>query len=477
MLATRHGTNRLWILTSLMLGAGLLALAGGCPMTQPPTDNTGDTGSSGDNGSAGDKNSGLTGKYVGSQTCRICHTRTHTGWAGTLHARALDTLEAIGEGTNADCLPCHTVGFGESGGFVDRNTTEDLAGVGCEACHGPARDHVNNVADASLRPTVDISATVCGKCHTGAHHPNFDEWSMSKHATVNQHVADDLVDGGFFVNACGQCHSGTVFYKSILEGQPVSGDIFAGQNPDDLLGIQCANCHDPHKQTGNATEPGDGRDFQLRFPEIAEPFPTNSIDAATNPARFNICGQCHHSRGRDWTATSRGPHHSVQSNIYIGEMPVPDSDQGGASEPLVLSLASVHLRAPEQCATCHMFRRDFQDEQAPAIAGHTFEVNFAGCVASGCHTSQFEVQTRAMTFMASVQSRLDNIEARLGDPSTWEYSATGGPEDQSTISDNVKKIRFLLRYVGNDGSNGIHNPDYVKSMLDEAERLLDVEGL
>ncbi|RMF72714.1 MAG: ammonia-forming cytochrome c nitrite reductase subunit c552 [Planctomycetota bacterium] len=141
------------------------------------------------------------------------------------------------------------------------------------------------------------------------------------------------------------------------------------------------------------------------------------------------------------------------------------------------SLASVHLRATEQCATCHLYREDFMDEQAPAISGHTFEPNFKGCVASGCHSTQFEIETRAAAFMASIDQRVADIKTRLGDESTWQYSATGGPSDQSTISDNVKKIRFLISYIESDGSSGIHNPDYVKSMLDKAEELLDDEGL
>lgn len=403
-----------------------------------------------------------------------CHSRTHLNWSETLHARALDTLEAIGQGTNAACIGCHTVGFGQPGGFVDRATTDALAGVGCESCHGAARDHVENVADASLRPKVDISANVCGACHTGEHHPNFEDWSASGHSSINDVVSGDLLEGGFFVNACGQCHSGDVFHDSILEGETVADNAFEGMNAADLNAIVCIVCHDPHQRTNNAPEAEDGRDYQLRFPEIANPVPTNTIDAATNPARFNLCGQCHHSRGRTWKEESRGPHHSVQSNVYIGEMATPDSD--GESDPLVLSRASVHLRAKEQCATCHLYRQDFQDDQAPAISGHKFTVSYLGCATAGCHSSTFEAQTRGMTFQAVVQDRLDTIATRLGDAATWQYSSSGGPADQSAVSDDIKKIRFLWAYIDADGSQGIHNPGYVEAMLDEAERLLDDIG-
>ena len=167
-------------------------------------------------------NSGLTGKYVGSARCSLCHVNTHTSWSGTLHATALESLEAIGQGTNAACVGCHTVGFGESGGFVDRATTNALAGVGCESCHGAGGDHVANIEDESLRPPKNIAASVCGVCHTDDHHPTFDDWSLSKHATIQPTLVEEFADGTN-ANSCGLCHSGDVFVAK-LNGEVVMKD-------------------------------------------------------------------------------------------------------------------------------------------------------------------------------------------------------------------------------------------------------------
>lgn len=441
----------------------LLGLAwvmiGGCP--QPPGDGDG-TPTKG--------NSGLTGKYVGSTRCSLCHVNTHTNWAETLHAGALETLEAIGQDKNPVCLPCHTVGFGQAGGFVDRATTDDLAGVGCETCHGAAREHVENIEDRALRPTVSISAAVCAVCHQGEHHPNSEEWAESGHTNIEEDVAAGILAGSTnSVQNCGLCHSGDIFKEVQVKGETIADDAFVGLKKADLNPITCAVCHDPHRRTGNAAQPDEGRDYQLRYPEIATPTATNSIAAATDRTRFNLCGQCHHSRGRVWTDTSRPPHHSLQSNVYVGEMPMP---VGQESAPLVFSRVSVHSFAPEQCATCHMFRQDFQSEVAPAIAGHSFEVNFKSCALSGCHPSVAQARAVQATLKAEIDGRLATVRQLLGNPATWEYSNTGGPQDQGAITDAVKQARFLYYYALNDGSKGLHNPAYVRDILVKAEQLL-----
>lgn len=448
----------------VVLAAVMLFGVAGCP--QPPPDNSNDN-------TTGD--SGLTGKYVGAATCQQCHPGPHAEWSATLHATALESLEAIGQGTNAQCVGCHTVGFGEEGGFKDRATTNSLAGVQCESCHGPGGAHVRDPINDAVKPYIDISADVCGKCHQGSHHPNFEQWGESAHAHVNELVAEEMIAGGSTVNNCGLCHSGDVFVAVNVRGDTVPEDAFAGLSPEDLNGISCAVCHDPHGRTGNAARPDEGRDFQLRFRQVASPTPSNTVEDVTNPSRFNLCGQCHHDRGRTWQTTSRPPHHSNQANIYVGEMPIPDPE---TQEPLVLSRVSVHSFAAEQCSTCHMYRQDFQSEQAPAISGHTFASTNQGCATSGCHPSVDAAIAAQATLQAEVQARLDDILDRLGDPTVWEYTSNGGPDaaGQALISDEIKQIRFLYYYALVDGSLGVHNPDYVRAILVKAQALLTQVG-
>ncbi len=463
----------------LAAGAALLALLlGGCP---PFTDIGGGSG----NGNANNNGStdtpkgdtGLTGQFVGSTRCMTCHKNQHTDWAETLHARAYETLEKIGRASDASCVGCHTVGFGQTGGFIDRATTNDLASVGCESCHGPGRQHVENVNDAALRPPKSISSEVCATCHTGSHHPHFEDWQGSAHDIVTPSPAASFT-AGTRLNECGKCHSGDFFYRQIISGETVADDALKNVAAADQHAVECAICHDPHRRTGNAPTPEDGRDFQLRWPEVANPIPTNTIDAVTNPARFNLCGQCHHDRGRTWQETSRPPHHSNQANMYVGEMPLPED-----GDILVLSQLSVHSAAPEQCATCHMYRQDFQSDIAPAISGHTFAVDFKSC-ATACHTfhpTQAQAEQAYATLRAEVDTRLERIKTDLnawatttfGVANGWEYRSTQTAIAQTRIPDWAKQVRFLYYYVLNDGSHGMHNPDYATDILTKCEQLID----
>jgi hypothetical protein len=97
--------------------------------------------------------------YEGSNRCRKCHIKEYRSWQKTAMAKAFEVLkpgERAEEKTkagldpkkdytkDADCLPCHTTGYGKPGGFVDIAKTPNLAGVGCENCHGPGGTYLQD---------------------------------------------------------------------------------------------------------------------------------------------------------------------------------------------------------------------------------------------------------------------------------------------------------------------------------------------
>jgi hypothetical protein len=67
---------------------------------------------------------------------------------------------------------------------------------------------------------------------------------------------------------------------------------------------------------------------------------------------------------------------------------------------------------------------------------------------------------------------------------SWEYTVPGelspggpGPSstEQTNIPPNIKMARFNLYLVYHDGSFGVHNPLYSRSLLDTAESMVRTE--
>lgn len=129
--------------------------------------------------------------YVGAKSCAGCHKAETQDWQRSAHGKAMEILVAgkrsgpkhkAGLDPDKDysndekCLKCHTTGLKQKGGFVDMSSTPDLAGVGCESCHGPASEyreiHKKKMLDFKSAETRAAGQTyaskgdkVCEKCH------------------------------------------------------------------------------------------------------------------------------------------------------------------------------------------------------------------------------------------------------------------------------------------------------------------------
>lgn len=108
--------------------------------------------------------------YLGAAKCAECHQTYEESWRKTRHAGAFDSLIKAGKSNDPECIACHSVGFGEKGGFFTLETTPELANVQCEECHGLDREHVEDFS----RPMRLVTEKVCLKCHTRENSPDFD---------------------------------------------------------------------------------------------------------------------------------------------------------------------------------------------------------------------------------------------------------------------------------------------------------------
>ena len=106
--------------------------------------------------------------YSGSEVCSVCHEREHDTWTLTQHATAFDTLVRHGADANPECVSCHVVGWGKSGGYTKSPPTPYLENVGCENCHGRGGPHLSPgfVQNGNFEP-------VCVTCHDPKHSLGF----------------------------------------------------------------------------------------------------------------------------------------------------------------------------------------------------------------------------------------------------------------------------------------------------------------
>jgi hypothetical protein len=133
----------------------------------------------------------LWAQYVGPARCRGCHLPQAKSWDEGKMAKAYELLKpgVAAESkrekgldpkkdytTDTGCLSCHVTGLGKPGGFENIQKTPRLAGVTCEACHGPGGGYLKphlmslQMKDYELADLVAAGLTVptkavCETCH------------------------------------------------------------------------------------------------------------------------------------------------------------------------------------------------------------------------------------------------------------------------------------------------------------------------
>ena len=120
------------------------------------------------------------------------------------------------------CMSCHASGY-------DANTgAHALEGVVCTTCH-----LIEAGAEHPPAPVDKAAASSdCGRCHSGAHAPTYDEWLVSDHKRAGIDCVDCHTphDNGLLlgdVNAtCGDCHA-----------EALVDDIHMGED------MTCVDCH------------------------------------------------------------------------------------------------------------------------------------------------------------------------------------------------------------------------------------------
>ncbi len=119
--------------------------------------------------------------YVGAKKCKMCHKVQFASWEQTTHAKALDDAKGSTDPAYdaGKCTACHAT-----------NNDEAMAGVQCEACHGPGadfkkmsvmKDREKAEANGLIIPTQEN----CNGCHKDEGHSKVVELA----AEINNNAA------------------------------------------------------------------------------------------------------------------------------------------------------------------------------------------------------------------------------------------------------------------------------------------------
>lgn len=263
---------------------------------------------------------------------------------------------------------------------------------------------------------------------------------------------------------CSGCHSteGFLARKDFASISEIFDLDLTDQTP-----ISCYTCHNIH-----ATHSDD--DWSLSFAdEVTETIfgnvsPDHDSYGFGDQGNSNQCLQCHQARDRgnipaaDATgevttgSTHWGPHYGVQGNVFVGKAGV----HVGSGIPST----NFHGNIANACITCHMQNAD-----------HSLEVDYEYC--ASCHQSAENAEDKVASLHTTVHDKLFELGALLESKGVMTENIEDGelvgysPANGTFTADEAKALwNYMVVYQ--DHSYGVHNPSYIKKLLDNSIALV-----
>ncbi len=412
--------------------------------------------------------------YVGSEKCGDCHDGNYETWRETLHGIDFADPEEYSynkytrggndtTGEMGSCAPCHMVGWNDeaNGGVIESepwNSTHNLplGSIGCENCHGPGGDHVDDrsgnpeymqateftyslscagwstVANDD-RPGSTFDGETIMMCHDGGRMGGIPDEEIPGYY-------DSVHAGGIGSSSpkgnpdCYHCMAANGFISVTIEGEdPPEADDFEEVDGEYFVdgelvvyGIYCGVCHDPHEHSEETH-------FQLRAPED------------------EICELCHYNT-----------HEFPDTHVRHGTTEFRNGLQG-KDVPVIEFMSEV------SCPECHMFGTGHRAEVI--IVGHSFEIVPQAC--TNCH-SMYTNET-AQAWIDLQHAQYNDWVAAFGDGETsgilleaHERMVWAMDNDLWTEDLNMTYLEAEWNYalVTQDGSMMAHNPEFGRTLFE-----------
>lgn len=304
--------------------------------------------------------------------------------------------------------------------------------MGCAGPAGPAGPAGTNGTDA---------ASTCSDCHNSGMTlvAIQAEYSASGHASGSTALAHEASA------SCGGCHTGQGLPARVDASgtvAPAITDAVAEPAP-----INCRTCHQIHETYTSA---------DWAFTTTA-PVTLISTGDTYDAGKGNLCAECHQARTPmpdttqatfDVTSTHWGSHHGPQSNLVLGV--------GGytGTSSTAPSPAAHYSMAADSCVTCHMGEPDGME-----AGGHTWKPNVANCVQCHSDATSFDIGG----VQTEVQGMLDQLKGLL--VAQKMLTANNNSPVPGTYDSVKAAALYNFLYVDQDRSLGVHNPGYIKKIL------------
>lgn len=276
----------------------------------------------------------------------------------------------------------------------------------------------------------------CTECHNDTaiitrHKAN---WETSVHGSgAGLAYAGERTD-------CAGCHDGAAFSEMIAAGLNFSQVESGNAAPTHQ---DCRTCHQIH-----VTYTGD--DWAL---ETSDPVNLVTSGATFDGGAGNLCANCHQARkylagfvdpndSTKYAATARfNTHYSVQVDVLMGL-----GDFGVEGTP-----GAHYTMVENTCVGCHM-----GDNQV-----HTFEPQIASCQTCHAGAENFDVGG----YLTEFDAKYAELEAAL--LARGMITAEGATVPGSYDAGPAQAL-FFYNLVHEDGSHGIHNPNYFNALMEMA---------
>ncbi|HWI50705.1 MAG TPA: ammonia-forming cytochrome c nitrite reductase subunit c552 [Symbiobacteriaceae bacterium] len=360
-----------------------------------------------------------------------------------------------GTSMDANCGGCHA-------GRAVQAKAQTEVGVGCESCHGPARDHVLGKGDVSKIVSSTDPTVTCVGCHSGnntvaggtrypvgyrpgmklsdvpgfkgvehstegapmaMHHKGaVGGWAISGHANATNLLAER---GESYLNRqeCIKCHS-TAAGKMIAEGK-----TFVASKDMVNDGVSCVACHDPH---------GSNNPASLK------------MDAQA------LCMSCH--------SVARGGAPVAQ----IGTTRAPHSPQGDMVQG-ISAIGVAPTKGPHSevgCIECHMTdaNHEFKIVKPADVIGTTRKDS-----CSACHTNS-SPEARDVYLTMWEESINAKVAAVKADVAIIDAAVKANPNVLGTKKADYENARANYWMVEKDNSKGAHNFEYAIKVITKAQK-------